>query len=1094
MASVNISGISDSRAAAAAGKIINEHDGQWIVVTPTFAGAGRMAADLSFFVKKKIYVLPADNETFLSYEAKNKDTLMGRLEVFRALLSGENCVVVAPMAGVVKKLPPAELFASAGFSLKKGREADIKDTLKRLVDMGYERVPMTYAPGQFALRGEILDIFTPYSDVPVRIEFFDVEVESIRTFDPATQRSISDIDDIYIYPAELLIREERSFERAKKKIEKAYSGLEDRKEQLLESIDQMSNLQHLENYFDYFYETPEHIWDYVKGPVRIITDDPNRCWENLEAAVKEFKVDFEVYLEQGRIISADYKNFPSTKDLKEMYNAGDTWHLTPFARKIKGVDHLDGMSALQSRQTLSYNGKMDILERDLEKYLEHGYKVTIVCSSDERTKNMEEFLSRTELRRRVWVESGYLSAGMEFPEEKICYITDGDIFGTRKKKRRKQIASSKNARPIKSFSEIGVGDFVVHESHGIGKFEGMEQLTVKGEIKDYLKVKYAGGDMLYVPAEQMDLIQKYVGADSASPKINKLAGSEWRTTKAKAKAGIANMAKELLEISAAREAALGYAFGADTVWQKEFEESFPYEETPDQLRCIEEIKQDMEKPKVMDRLLCGDVGYGKTEVAARAMFKCAAEGKQVALLVPTTVLASQHFYTLSDRFEKFPFKIEMISRFKSAKEQKEIIKGLGSGAVDIVIGTHRLLSSDVKFKDLGLLVIDEEQRFGVAHKEKIKTLKKNIDVLTLSATPIPRTLHMSLLGIRDMSLIEEPPEERYPVQTYVMEEDSYVIREAIQRELDRGGQVYVIHNRVNGIQRLAENIYKLVPDSRILVGHGRMNETELEDVMMTFIEGDADILVATTIIENGIDIPNANTVIVIDADKFGLSQLYQLRGRVGRSSRLAYAYLMHRSGKVLSSVAEKRLRAIKDFTEFGAGFKIAMRDLEIRGAGNLLGGEQHGHMVNVGYELYCKMVEDAVRGLKGENLREEREEAVIDVDISAYIPDRYISDEITKLSMYKEIADVADEGDEKNITDELTDRFGSVPAETKNLIMISRIKTLAEDMDIRKADVKRDKIVLTFNKKAMIKPQTIFLEKPGNPLREVIRVLSAMAK
>ena len=606
-------------------------------------------------------------------------------------------------------------------------------------------------------------------------------------------------------------------------------------------------------------------------------------------------------------------------------------------------------------------------------------------------------------------------------------------------------------------------------------------------------MKYAGDDLLYVPADQMELIQKYVGSTAGTPKINKLSGTEWRQTKAKAKMAIANMAKELLEVSAQRKMEPGYKFGPDTVWQKEFEDAFPFEETGDQLRCIEEIKRDMESPESMDRLLCGDVGYGKTEVAARAMFKAVSEGKQVAVLVPTTILANQHYNTLKDRFEKFPFKVELLSRFRTEAEQAKTIRGLAKGTVDVVIGTHRLLSKDIQFKDLGLLVIDEEQRFGVQHKERIKKIKKGVDVLTLSATPIPRTLHMSLIGIRDMSLIEEPPSDRYPVQTYVMEEDDHIIRDAIERELDRGGQVFVVYNRVSGVHRIAEKIRDLVPGKRIGVGHGQMSEESLENVMMDFINGDIDILVATTIIESGIDIPNVNTEIIIDADKFGVSQLYQLRGRVGRSNRLAYAYLMHKKDKVLSEVAQQRLRAIRDFTEFGAGFKIAMRDLEIRGAGNILGQEQSGHLVNIGYELYCKLVDDAVRALNGEATDTKRHEANIDINMSAYIPDSYISDEVLKLSMYKKIAAVETAEDEEEIRNELIDRFGDIPKATEDLIKVARLRSLAESIGLIKVTVRGNRMTLKYPKKDNVKDTVLLLSKKTNNLGEAADLLYVMS-
>ena len=650
--------------------------------------------------------------------------------------------------------------------------------------------------------------------------------------------------------------------------------------------------------------------------------------------------------------------------------------------------------------------------------------------------------------------------GMVFPEEKLYIISDKDIFNSTRigKKRHKTNRSQK----MQSFSDFKTGDYVVHENHGIGKFLGIQALEVQGEQKDYLKIKYSGTDLLYVPVEQMDIVQKYIGSEGIAPKVSKLSGDEWKVAKTRAKLAIAEMTEELIKLYADRKASKGYAFSKDTVWQKEFEAYFSYQETDDQLTSIEEIKKDMESNLPMDRLLCGDVGYGKTEVAARAIFKCISEGKQAAMLVPTTILANQHYNSLKDRFSNFPFNIDMLSRFRTDKQQEKIIDGLKKGSVDFVIGTHRLLSDDIKYKDLGLLVIDEEQRFGVAHKEKLKQLKSNIDVLTLSATPIPRTLNMSLTGIKDMSLITEPPSDRYPVQTYVLEQDDIVMREIIARELDRDGQVYIVFNRVKGINRLAEKVQSLVPDAKIVVGHGQMNEKSLESVMQTFISGKADILIATTIIESGIDIPNANTMIVIDADKCGLAQLYQLRGRVGRTDKIAYAYLMYQKNKVLTEVAEKRLKAIKEFTEFGSGFKVAMRDLEIRGAGNVLGAEQSGHMMNIGYELYCKLVDDAVRKAKGESVPEQVDEINIELDVAANIPNWYIDNETLKLQMYKKIATVSTREDSEEIIDELLDRFGDLPKETLNLIAISMIRALSANVGVSNIHEQAGKVVIYF--------------------------------
>ncbi|MDO4552109.1 MAG: transcription-repair coupling factor, partial [Bacillota bacterium] len=670
----------------------------------------------------------------------------------------------------------------------------------------------------------------------------------------------------------------------------------------------------------------------------------------------------------------------------------------------------------------------------------------------------------------VALERGSLTGGVEFPEEKLIILGEKDIFTTAKKKKSRKSAGGS---PIKAFTDIRKGDYVVHENHGVGRFVGVEQLTVQEVRKDYLKICYAGEDLLYVPVDQMDLIQKYSGAEGAVPKINKLSGGEWKKTKARAKAAIQDMAGELLELSAARQLEKGHAFSPDGPWQREFEDRFPYEETSDQLRCVRQIKKDMEKDVPMDRLLCGDVGYGKTEVAARAVFKCVADGKQAAILAPTTILVNQHYYTFKERFEGFPFKVEMLCRFRNEKQQEAILAETRQGAVDVLIGTHRMLSSDVRFKDLGLLVIDEEQRFGVQHKEMIKRLRKNVDVLTLSATPIPRTLHMSLTGLKDMSLIEEPPEERYPVQTYVMEQDDELLRDAVRRELDRDGQVYVVYNRVRGIQKVAARIRELVPEASVAVGHGQMQEGLLEDVMLEFINKNYNVLVSTAIIESGLDIPNVNTILILDADHFGLSQLYQLRGRVGRSSRMAYAYLMYRRDKSLSETAEKRLRAIREFTEFGAGFRIAMRDLEIRGAGNLLGREQHGHMMMIGYELYCKLVEDAVRELSGGAAEPERPEASIEIEAEAYIPDRYIEDELLKLQMYKKIAAIRTEEDRDEVADELLDRFGDIPAPAMNLIRVARIKAMAELAGIGRIHQEHQKLVFTFAVPSALTPERV---------------------
>ena len=1077
---VNISGISESRVAPVAARISESSKGQTLIIAASPVRAARLAGDLSFFIDKKIYVMPQEEETFFRYEAKNHDVLVERLRILKALCSGEDCIVIAPALAAVKKLPPRRIYEEKVLKIQVGTELDTAEVKKQLSDMGYERYNIIDAQGQFAVRGDIIDIYTPDGALPYRIELFGNEVDAIRAFDPDTQRSLNNIESVEIYPASQFVNDRDIFSRAADKIRKEYgrqikkcdkAGETDKKENLekrlgyiTEYIEKVNNVQMLENYLHYFYDDMQYLWDYMTDGL-IIADDPDRIYEALDLRDAERREDFRVLLERGQAVPYDYRIFSHKEDLYRIYERENVYVLTPFAKKIKGIETFSELHNVVSRQPVVFNGRLDMLVTELKSYIKKDYEITIVCSTSERVSNMREFLSREGLEGKVAVKPGELTSGIDFPESRKVWISDADIFtGSRHKKRKKRI-KSENTQQIKSFADIKKGDYIVHENHGIGRFMGIKQLTVNGEKKDYLHIKYAGEDMLYVPVEQMDIVQKYTGSDSAAPKINSLSGGEWKKTKAKAKAAVAEMAADLIELTAARQLEKGYAFGPDTPWQREFEDSFPYVETDDQLRCIAEIKADMEKPVAMERLLCGDVGFGKTEVAARALFKCVADGKQAAVLVPTTILANQHYYTLKDRFEKFPFKVDVLSRFKSDKEQEKTIEKLKNGQVDLVIGTHRLLSKDVSFKDLGLLVIDEEQRFGVKHKEAIKKLRKNVDVLTLSATPIPRTLHMSLTGIRDMSLIEEPPEDRLPVQTYVVEQEEDIIRDVIERELGRGGQVYVVFNRVQGIDMVASKISSLVPEASVATGHGQMNEVQLEKVMLGFIEGKTNVLVATTIIESGLDISNVNTIIVLDADRFGLSQLHQLRGRVGRSDKMAYAYLMYQPGKVLNEVAEKRLRAIREFTEFGSGFKVAMRDLEIRGAGNILGTAQHGHMMNIGYELYCKFVADAVKALQGEIVNDNKEETLVEIPVGAYIPDRYIEDETLKLHMYKKIAEVETEENEEDVIEELIDRFGDVPKQVMNLIRISRIRKLAADEFVSKVCVENGRLVFYFGEK-----------------------------
>ncbi|MBR0440531.1 MAG: transcription-repair coupling factor [Firmicutes bacterium] len=1129
----NYTGISDNRTALLAGRLMAQRPGQGLVICSSLARARRIAGDLSFFSSVPVCVVPDQEAGLLRYEAKSTGELSERLSVLTRLVSGESCIAVAPILGALKKLPVPEDYEKDMFTVRLSGTCDRQDLIGRLARMGYERNSAAEAVGQFAVRGDIIDVFSPGRSLPVRIELFDDEVDSIRSYDPMTQRSVESLEEVLLSPAQLMVKNDRAYERALKGISAAYgkacSGriteealekLRGQRDYLIECLEEGINPQYLEGFVSYFYEEPALLWDYIKDPSFIIIDDPSRIKESLDFYTKENDELGRTLLERHQAVPQDLKSNPDPADIfkaKDLSSDSlDIVFATPFAQQIPYTDRLDQIIHVNATQAPVFSGHMDLLEGELKARLARGYKVVIGAGSDERLTNLKEFLERAGITSGVELRYGSLSAGTDLIDDRILYISDADIFQHTKKKGRR---SSRRGSEIKVFTDINKGDYVVHETHGIGRFMGVEKLTVDGSTRDYLKIRYAQEDVLYVPVDQMESIQKYVGSEGVEPKINRLSGNDWQKTKARAKAAIKDMAADFLKLSAERSVNPGYHFGPDSTWQKEFEDAFPYQETDDQLRCVEEIKKDMESDKAMDRLLCGDVGFGKTEVAARAIFKCLEEGKQAAVLVPTTILANQHYMTLTDRFSGYPFRIDMLSRFRTEKQQSQTITDLASGNTDLVIGTHRLLSKDVHFKDLGLLVIDEEQRFGVEHKEAIKQLKTNVDVLTLSATPIPRTLHMSLIGVRDMSVIEQPPEDRYPVQTYVMEQDDNTLADAIRRELGRDGQVYVVYNRVKGIQNAARHIQELVPEAKISVGHGQMSERQLEDVMMEFVSGETQILIATTIIESGLDIPNVNTMIILDADRFGLSQLYQLRGRVGRSNRMAYAYLMYKKDKVLSEIAEKRLRAIREFTEFGAGFRVAMRDLELRGAGNILGVEQSGHMLSIGYELYCKLVEEAVNELRGGPAEEAPISADTEVNllVSAFLPETYVADELTRLAMYKRISGVYDRQARLEVTDELLDRFGDLPREAENLLDVAMIHNLGSRLGIAKVVQQKDRLVFVFEEHNAFTPElflqlldrfgqkltvyggsaprlSLFAEKGRSPAEQALELLEIMTK
>ena len=957
-----------------------------------------------------------------------------------------------------------------------------------------------------------MDIYNLADDCPYRIEFWDDEIDSIRSFDADSQRSIERHDRISVYPAaEMVFTETRianGLAKLKKDIDKgckafqaagkpeASANLKHLYEEAKEAFEFSFGSANMDSLIHYFYEDTVSFLDYFPSDeTLIILDEPTRLQEMAGGIAREFEESMKSRLEKGYIVPGQMTIMASEKDVFYRLNKERCLMFGTLDQKVHWMTpaskyHLN----VQSIQ--SYNRNFEMLVKDLKRWKKQKYRMVLVAFSRTRAEHLAKDLAEYELTASVaesvdrTVEPGQivichgnLHGGMEYPLIKFVILAESDIFGEMKKRRKKK--SEYNGQKLNSFMDLNIGDYVVHENHGLGIYKGIEKISVDKIEKDYIKIEYAGGGNLYILATQLDMIQKYASAEAKRPKLNKLGGQEWHRTKHKVRGAVKDLAQDLIKLYAARQSQEGYAFSPDNLWQREFEEDFPFDETEDQLPAIEATKRDMESTRIMDRLICGDVGFGKTEVAIRAAFKAVQDGKQVALLVPTTILAQQHYNTFVQRMKDYPIIIRSLSRFRTKKEQAETLKDMKKGMVDILIGTHRILSKDVEFKNLGLLIVDEEQRFGVAHKEKIKQLRENVDVLTLSATPIPRTLHMSLIGIRDMSTLTEPPMDRMPIQTYVMEDNEELVREAIARELGRGGQVYYVFNRVNGIVEMAAAIQKLAPDAEVAYAHGQMSERELEKVMYGFINGEIDVLVSTTIIETGLDISNVNTMIIHDADKLGLSQLYQLRGRVGRSNRTAYAFLLYRRNVVLKEIAEKRLAAIREFTEFGSGFKIAMRDLEIRGAGNLLGQQQSGHMESVGYDLYCKMLNEAVMELKGETVVNKDFETVLDLNIDAHIPATYIRNEVQKLEIYKRIACITNEEEYDEMVDELTDRFGDLPKSAKNLLDIALLKAEAHEAFITQLSCKGDETKIFMYNQADVQVEKIpeLIERYGRRLR-----------
>lgn len=1065
---INIFGLSESGKSYILNGIFNEINDSIVVVTHNEIEAKNLYEDLSFY-STDVYLLPIREVVFYNVDAISGDLRWARLKVIKEILNNKKKkIIVTSIDAMTALYTPREKYLNYSISIKTGDEVDLKDISKKLIECGYERVEVVEGKGEFSFRGGILDVFPPIAIYPYRIELFGDEVESIRTFNVESQRSIEKVKIVKIFPAKEVIVDEESKNNANKEIinelesiiEKSNKQNSDQVEKIrgivnknLEMLNETSTFETIDSYLPFFYEKMESLFDYLDGYTFVI-DDLKRCEGKIESIYYEFNENYLAFLQRGDILPTQNKLLIDKEELLIKLDKSNVITLNTFEVKS---DILTAYKDIEFNQITSnnYNGQLDLLIEDIKKRKSEGFRTLILSGTRTRGERLVKTLRERDVESvykdevdsielgQAIVTFGNLLKGFEYPDLKVCVISDKEVFGEARKSLPKKTNKKKGVGKIKSFAELKPGDYVVHANHGIGVFKGIKQIDIAGNTRDYLDIVYDKGDKLYVPVDQLDLVQKYIGTEGKTPKINKLGGNEWQKAKAKVRKSINEIAEDLVKLYAARATLKGYKYSKDTEWQRQFEDEFPYEETPDQLTSLQEIKKDMESDKPMDRLLCGDVGYGKTEVAIRAAFKAVMDGKQVAFLVPTTILAEQHYKNLVKRFSDFPVKIDMLSRFRTTKQQKATLQALKEGNVDILIGTHRLVSKDITFKDLGLLIVDEEQRFGVAQKEKIKSIKKNVDVLTLSATPIPRTLHMSLTGVRDISVIETPPEERHPIQTYVVEQNDQLIRDAILREVGRGGQVYFVYNRVESIQGMANYIRELVPECKVGIIHGQMTEKQLEAEMINFMQKEYDVLVCTTIIETGIDISNVNTMIVNNADKMGLSQLYQLRGRVGRSNKIAYAYFMYTKDKVLTEVAEKRLKALKDFTELGSGFKIAMRDLEIRGAGNMMGSSQHGHMAAIGYDLYCRMLEDTVKLIKGE-IEQEPIETIVDIKIDAYIPSTYIEDEIQKIEVYKKIAAIEDMNDYNDIKDELEDRYSVIPESVYNLMDIAYVKSLAK--------------------------------------------------
>ncbi len=1042
------------------------------IVTYNEIQAKRIKEDLEYFTDK-VTMFPKKEVVTYDFVAESKDLPYERIEALNQITTKRNMIVVTTIEALMQRLPAKEVLYKNSIDFKIGDLKNLEEIKQKLVELGYARYELIDGRGQFSIRGGILDISIT-EELGVRIEFWGDEVDSIRTFSISSQRSIKTIDKVTINPAHeyvLEIPREKVVEKIRRKI------LTDKQEENAESdIEQILNgdyISKVDKYFDCFYPTQANLLDYLNKNFVVILDDISKINQRQKNINQDNSELIKALMDKEKIVPEAIENMLGEVELKDKFEEHQLIYLARFDENTKIESEKYNF---KYREINYFKSEVEELIKDIRKWCNEKKEIIVLVNSKEKVKKLkaifekeeiiykvEENLDKTIISKSaesiVTLSIGKVSTGFEnFELNQIVISADNIIEGDKKRK----VVSSvyKDAEKI-VFADLKIGDYVVHKTYGIGVYIGVNTIKADGITKDYIKIKYQDDAILYIPTSAMDTIRKYIGGDGVAPKMNKLGTKDWQNTKAKVKKNLREVAKELIELYAKREHAKGYAFSPDTPWQTQFEDRFPYQETDDQLRCIEEVKKDMENQRPMDRLLCGDVGYGKTEVAIRAAFKAVMDQKQVAYLAPTTVLAEQQYEEFKARMEEFAIKVEVLNRFKTPKAQREVIRKLKLGEVDVVVGTHTILSKDVEFKDLGLLIIDEEHRFGVKDKEKIKQYKTNVDVLTMTATPIPRTMHMSIVGVRDMSVIYDPPQNRKPVQTYVLEYDEEIIKEAITKELERDGQVFYIFNNVEGIERKADSLSRLVPEANVAFAHGRMTGNQIEDIMKEFTEGKTNVLVCTTILESGIDIPNANTIIVENADRMGLAQLYQIRGRVGRANRQAYSYITYKKDKMLSEVADKRLKAIKEFTEFGSGFKIAMRDLEIRGAGSLLGEIQSGHLEQVGYETYCALLDEVVKETKGIKV-EEMPDIQIDLNVTSYIPDEYISDSSQKIEIYQNIALCKNEQNIQDVIDEIIDRYGNMPNELENLIGIARIKYLAKEQKISKIASRKTAVVFTY--------------------------------